>query len=186
MREAACSLPARKRAQLSQLLAVQKPSSYGYPPVVARWTPLRTRPAAAARRGEVDAGLDARPHALHDPGRADCASPGSAAGVCHPCSTAGEVRARPLHRPRPSRGVLPSSVVRSLQHRFERSGGDACADALLPHCAAAASPKRRHPGRMVRLRSTHAASWKKDAPGCWPADMYLEARASSRGWFSPA
>jgi len=31
--------------------------------------------------------------------------------------------------------------------------------------------------------STHAASMEKDAPGCWPADLYLEGGDQFRGWF---
>ena len=31
--------------------------------------------------------------------------------------------------------------------------------------------------------STHAASMELDAPGCWPADLYLEGGDQYRGWF---
>ena len=31
--------------------------------------------------------------------------------------------------------------------------------------------------------STHAASMAKNAPGCWPADLYLEGGDQFRGWF---
>ena len=31
--------------------------------------------------------------------------------------------------------------------------------------------------------STHICSMEKDAPGCWPADLYLEGADQYRGWF---
>ena len=42
-----------------------------------------------------------------------------------------------------------------------------------------------HPGRLVRLGSSHFASMQKDQ-GFWPADVYMEGLDQYRGWFQAA
>ena len=90
--------------------------------------------------------------------------------------------------------ICTTETINAVSERFGAEGSNAWfkleAEELLPdgficpHCGGKHFTKETDTlDGWFDSGSTHIASMEKNAPGCWPADLYLEGGDQYRGWF---